>query len=284
MTPSEAVTLRAHAAEGIHRYYNKATRKKLDQMTIGAAALEVQTVLTAPLYTWRDDLLTAALVAAKALPGPVTFKADLMPTPSGVYLFNRDVSFDGVGKPICAVAWGQIAHLVFFWAYIKTVGTTWSNMGPMGAYASFGVADGVDVVNDRSADFRKATTDESFAPRTGPESVVRFVLASWLWMKQRVMLPQPVNVSTSASKSAERAGAVAACNVVILRRSDDSCQSDGSGEAKEFSCQWLVRGHWRQQFYPSTGEHRPLWIEPYVKGPDDKPFKLPTQTVFAVSR
>jgi hypothetical protein len=51
-----------------------------------------------------------------------------------------------------------------------------------------------------------------------------------------------------------------------------------------FRVQWLVSGHWRKQFYRSTGEHRPKWIEPYVKGSEDQPLKPPTETVFRVSR
>lgn len=34
---------------------------------------------------------------------------------------------------------------------------------------------------------------------------------------------------------------------------------------------WVVRGHWRNQWYPSLGDHRPKWIAPYLKGPTDAP-------------
>lgn len=43
--------------------------------------------------------------------------------------------------------------------------------------------------------------------------------------------------------------------------------------AREFTCRWMVRGHWRQQWYPSRGVHRPIWINPHIKGPDDKPLR-----------
>jgi hypothetical protein len=33
----------------------------------------------------------------------------------------------------------------------------------------------------------------------------------------------------------------------------------------------VVRGHWRNQWYPSLNARRPLWIAPYLKGPDDAP-------------
>lgn len=43
----------------------------------------------------------------------------------------------------------------------------------------------------------------------------------------------------------------------------------------EWSHRWVVRGHSRNQYYPSTGEHRTIWIESYEKGPEDKPFHTP---------
>jgi len=61
-------------------------------------------------------------------------------------------------------------------------------------------------------------------------------------------------------------------NVVILRAMDriDADQAESSGVY--WNCRWLVNGHWRNQFHPSTGGHTPTWISPYVKGPADKPF------------
>lgn len=34
---------------------------------------------------------------------------------------------------------------------------------------------------------------------------------------------------------------------------------------------WFVRGHWRNQWYPSRGEHRPIWIDLHRAGPEDAP-------------
>lgn len=46
------------------------------------------------------------------------------------------------------------------------------------------------------------------------------------------------------------------------------------GEAsREYNFQWMVSGHFRRQWCPSRGSHKLIWIEPYVKGPADKPLK-----------
>ena len=56
-------------------------------------------------------------------------------------------------------------------------------------------------------------------------------------------------------------------------------------QSRDYSCRWLVRGHWRNQFYPSSKSHRPRFIPAYVKGPDDKPLKQPAKvSLFAVVR
>ncbi|GIG67779.1 hypothetical protein Pen01_40740 [Phytomonospora endophytica] len=45
----------------------------------------------------------------------------------------------------------------------------------------------------------------------------------------------------------------------------------GSDSGREYRHRWVVRGHWRNHWYPSLGDHRPKWIAPYLKGPDGAP-------------
>jgi hypothetical protein len=52
-----------------------------------------------------------------------------------------------------------------------------------------------------------------------------------------------------------------------MRPNDDEMEHEG----REYSHRWLVRGFWRNQFYPSTGEHKVIYINPFIKGPADKP-------------
>ena len=73
-------------------------------------------------------------------------------------------------------------------------------------------------------------------------------------------------------------------NVITLRKAKRREGADESDARDvEWSCRWMVSAHWRNQWYPSLGEHRPRLILPYLKGPDDKPFKAKA-TVFSVSR
>jgi hypothetical protein len=67
-------------------------------------------------------------------------------------------------------------------------------------------------------------------------------------------------------------------HVVVLRRAGSQEEEDSAeSSSAEWSCRWFVRGHWRNQFHPSDESHRPVWIAPYVKGPNDRPLSSPEQ-------
>lgn len=56
---------------------------------------------------------------------------------------------------------------------------------------------------------------------------------------------------------------------------------DTTKSGHEYTHRWLVRGHHRAQWYPSTESHKVIWVAPYIKGPGDAPFVPP---VYAVTR
>lgn len=286
MTPSEAVIFRSQIVESYRRYITLTQHKVKNADSRGAAAAEYQALLAAPLYTWRQDLLDAAYSAAQGLPAPVTFSQNLRPSESGLYLFEKAIRIQDCAKPITAVLWSALTEThTLFWAYIDTTGTTWRDMGPVGAYAVFGLSDGCNALMTGPGvyDAREVQRETDW-PRTSSDALMRFMLASWLWLGQKVVRVDRPDVSRAARKCAARQTVNSSVNVVVLRRSDTSRDNPEHQSHIEYSCQWLVRGHWRKQYYPSSGEHRPLWIEPHIKGPEDKPLKPPTETVYSVSR
>lgn len=68
---------------------------------------------------------------------------------------------------------------------------------------------------------------------------------------------------------------------IRLRSSLAETHRSESQSLVEWHHRWLVRGHLRAQWYPKAREHRLIWVSPYAKGPEDKPFKSP---VYAVVR
>lgn len=76
--------------------------------------------------------------------------------------------------------------------------------------------------------------------------------------------------------------------VIYLRRPrrDDYQEPTTEAERKSIDWQsrWLVAGHWRNQYYASLGEHRQIWINPYIKGPEDKPLRVREKRAFVFGR
>ena len=76
-----------------------------------------------------------------------------------------------------------------------------------------------------------------------------------------------VNVKTIISKKNSKLSAPKhTTNLIKLTQhiSDELESKEGSNWKSEK--RWLVRGHMRSQFYSSTGEHKPIWIDPFWKG------------------
>lgn len=71
---------------------------------------------------------------------------------------------------------------------------------------------------------------------------------------------------------------------VQLRRTAVGRDHEERTRQIDWSHRWLVSAHWRQQWYPSLDEHRPVLVSPYMKGPEDKPLKVPGVKVFEVVR
>lgn len=62
--------------------------------------------------------------------------------------------------------------------------------------------------------------------------------------------------------------------VITLRRSREGYVPPVSDQEREepfYSHRFMVRGHWRNQWYPKEQRHAPRWIAPYIKGPDGTP-------------
>lgn len=96
--------------------------------------------------------------------------------------------------------------------------------------------------------------------------------------KQRIMVEERRAAPRPARRRAVRSGLDPKETVVMrLRR---GVQKPVSEEREiEWSHRWLVRSHWRNQWYPSIGAHRQKLILGYVKGPEDKPLEVADRAV-----
>jgi hypothetical protein len=126
----------------------------------------------------------------------------------------------------------------------------------------------------------------------GAADAVKALLTTWLLMGQTITAVTPVRPSKRDRGLLERHGdPTDPVRYVALRRAAqgaggrDNQDEEGSGSRgpRKVQHQFPVSGHWRRQWYRSEDRHRPLWIDPYWKGPEGAPV-LHTERVFTLRR
>ena len=109
------------------------------------------------------------------------------------------------------------------------------------------------------------------------------VRCTWLLMQQRVAAVDVARPDrASARRILRRGGSLDAVRVIRLRYAAGPPREPGESD-RVYSHRWVVRGHWRKQWYASQGRHVPIWISPFVKGPDGAPL-LGGEKVYAWTR
>lgn len=107
----------------------------------------------------------------------------------------------------------------------------------------------------------------------------RLTLAFWHLSRQRLTNTSTATPTKPARKRAARARlkAANADGIVMISLRHHAASGHDRDDTTETATQrawrsrWMVRGHWRNQYYPSIKGHRPVYIHPYLKGPDDAP-------------
>lgn len=118
--------------------------------------------------------------------------------------------------------------------------------------------------------------------------------AAWWWgylqttfrlMQQRIAVKHIQRPDRAARREAKRIGRPEEPEVVVVRlRREQSEAKEPTGEEANYSHRFIVSGHWRNQWYPSAGVHRQIWISPYVKGPEEMPLIVRPRRVYTWDR
>jgi len=113
------------------------------------------------------------------------------------------------------------------------------------------------------------SSSEGEAARQGTMPLLK---AAWMMLQQEELVDtSEVESSRGSAKRIRRSGNEPS-KVRIVDINRRRYASHGREQyAREYDHRWKVRGHWRNQWYPSRGVHRPRWIEEHVRGPEDAP-------------
>lgn len=95
-------------------------------------------------------------------------------------------------------------------------------------------------------------------------------------LQQKIAVLHEEQPNRQFRKKAKQLGGRADETVRVLRlrsiERDDGTEMDAES-ARQYRHRWLVRGHIRNQWFPSRQQHELVWIDPHQKGPDGAPFK-----------
>lgn len=100
----------------------------------------------------------------------------------------------------------------------------------------------------------------------------QIVRAAWLLMTQPgVTDVEEQHLPRTMRRRAEREGYNPSAVRVVRIRDRANTPTRDEQSTRNYRVRWSVRGHWRNQWYPSRNEHRPVWINPHIKGPEGAP-------------
>lgn len=123
--------------------------------------------------------------------------------------------------------------------------------------------------------------DQIVAPSHEMKTWALIARCCWLLMQQRIAVETVQRPDRASERRLRRANKpVDPVRVISLRQPE---HHGGPGSDRSYHHRWVVRGHWRKQWYPSQERNVPIWISPYVKGPDGAPL-LAGEKVYAWTR
>ena len=93
-------------------------------------------------------------------------------------------------------------------------------------------------------------------------------------MSERIVTSNRYRPSRPARREAQRRGMPDVRDVVVVELRRVSVSKDEEPGEAHYSHRFMVRGHWRNQWYPSLKVHRQKWVHGYVKGPEDQELVL----------
>lgn len=237
-------------------------------------------------FWWRPELSRLLDASAGTMPN-VILSLEMLPAPHGYFRFSEplpgvalNVFYDGTPTPwepiVPALAWSLKCDAQ------QRRYVTVTEMRPVDGHR-YGVP---AISGDWCVGEHLRDAASTFSHNAVALQVLKRLASAWAFIQQAILAPEPCRVPRHAAARLKRSGYTPepVVRVIQLRRKTIHTGGSRDGVATEWSCQWVVRGHWRQQFYPSKHANAAIWITPYVKGPADKPLRPPRAAVFAVVR
>lgn len=271
--------------------------------------LQATVLQKADTFCWFQDTTEAVVSAAVTLPGDMRLDTDLTPCKAGWWYFTMPLGIRTTedSHTLCAFSWSWTVlglrttpvHGILFSGYV--LATEDGDTVPVPTTEFFWeCGDSItSMVESTRAELTRTTPtiqqDRIAYSVTAIDQIARFFAAGCLWVRQRVLVRESHPVERHLRKRMERERKdhlrpFSDIQVIQLRRREViAAHKTADSEAKtvNWSCRWIVggtQGFWRMQRYKNKEHPIPIHINPYVKGPKDKPLKVHKTRVYTVNR
>jgi hypothetical protein len=244
----------------------------VDEVQSVLRGAEVLKLKEAELFYASSEMTELAVVAAATIPDFQLAPEDL-PSRAGLIVFEdapASLALSGHSVGIKAVSWGDRpgggSILIGQYAERREAAPV---IAAASTYRQPFQEPTLTYIHGAEASWMFGENQDLEREEYGP--VLALILRSaWLLMQQPVTTVSNAEYKRQDRRRLERDRIEPApVRVITLRRAKSS--NDHSESDREYHHQWIVRGHWRQQYYPSRGVHRPVWIAPHIKGPEGAP-------------
>jgi hypothetical protein len=238
------------------------------------------------LWWVASDMQLLVEAATMSLPDFPLMPGDV-PDPAGIVFYERPLQgLDAYGEEagmgrqllVNAMSWSARASrqdgngvlVIYAWVNLQSPPAHAPNIQLGWKCLGVSTWDLGTSVTDVREDYDEAHTASVIEDR-------RRLAALWLLASQETIARRSIEpVDRPTAKRHIRAGLeIPTTRVLRLRRAAHHRPDDSTDpQSRDWTHRWVVSGHWRNQWLPTENRHRPTWIAPYVKGPDDKPLVL----------
>ena len=250
-------------------------------------AMGVLPLITGTPFYLADEVMPLVRKGADSLPSSWRLLPSMLFKNSGFVWFENPVTMESGVIPLVGMGWipqwesgvtpltghedvpfeeGDMLHVVFFGIPAGRVPAPVTVL-PLDTKQSFGEW----CIRMRTMWISRYSLD----PTT---EKLRLFAAFLSFCNQRILERYHQVLPRQMKRQRARKGLIDVSSIQVIRLRQVAGHHNGVGREVDWSCRWMVSGHWRNQFRPSYKDHYPKWIMPYLKGPEDKPLKLSSKT------
>ena len=251
-------------------------------------------LLAAQPYFWGSEMLRILEQAAAALPTDIALREDDIPAPFGYVYFEEPLKI-----PILpdTMKYTNDPHADwlrgFMWFVVKSTKHDYNEFsisflvedndvrrgGVVQGMVTMPWGMGLDEI------IREGVAVNGIPYPEITTAKFRLAMASILLMQQPIMKRAKGKLGRAERRQwAQRTPSEPKeVEFVYLRPSRYVRTDESESVGVDWSCRWWVRPHWRT-YARGTVDEKKVYIWPYIKGPDGKPIKQPSEKVFAVIR